>query len=319
MYFRNHKGERGWSVMTTGMLHSARAQARVWVVEIRPLFLVGSVVLAFLGISVAWSYGSINASHAAVAFIGLILWHVSVQVINDYYDYKSGIDLKTQRTPFSGGSGVLPAGVVTPGFVLRLGLVSFFLAVPIWIYFVMDEGVLLLPVLGMGAISVLLYTPVLTRWMGAEVFCGLGLGLLPILMFYFTQTGGYATGAIVAAAASGILMFSIHLLYQIPDVEADRAGGRRTLSVILGRRKAGWVYVTGIVAFYVWVVSWVVAGTMPTAALLSFIPVPLALVAAIGTFRYRNAASFTPWLWVGAIAYVLTVALLASAYIIGGH
>jgi hypothetical protein len=46
---------------------------------------------------------------------------------------------------------------------------------------------------------------------------------------------------------------------------------------------------------------------------------PLALFAATGTFRYRDVASFTPSLWVGAIAYILTVALLASAYIIGGH
>jgi 1,4-dihydroxy-2-naphthoate octaprenyltransferase len=80
-------------MMSAESPRDARVQARVWLVETRPMFLLGSVVLAFLGISVASSYGFFNASHAAVAFIGLILWHISVQVLNDYYDYKAGTDL----------------------------------------------------------------------------------------------------------------------------------------------------------------------------------------------------------------------------------
>ncbi|GAI31321.1 unnamed protein product, partial [marine sediment metagenome] len=59
------------------------------------------------------------------AFIGLLLAHISVNVLNDYFDYRSGIDLEAKRTPFSGGSGILPAGLLKPGQVLWLGLVSF--------------------------------------------------------------------------------------------------------------------------------------------------------------------------------------------------
>ncbi len=56
----------------------------------------------------AWYDGAFFLSWALLALLGLLLAHVSVNVLNDYFDYRSGVDLKTQRTPFSGGSGILP-------------------------------------------------------------------------------------------------------------------------------------------------------------------------------------------------------------------
>lgn len=303
-------------VMSTESLQEARTRAKIWLIEIRPLFLLGSVGLALLGTSIAWWDGFFNLHHAVLAFIGLLLWHVSVQVLNDYFDYRSGVDLKTQRTPFSGGSGILPAQLFKPESVFKFGLLTFALAVPIWIYFLIEKGVLLLPVLAVGAVCVLLYTPVLTRWKVAEVSSSLGLGALPILMFYFVQTGDYATVAVVGAVASGILMFGIHLLNQFPDVEADKVGGKKTLPIVMGRRRASWLYLAGTVTFYTWVISWVALGTMPPAALVSLLTVPLALGAMIGALNYREGASFTPVLWAGAIAYFLTLVLLALGYIL---
>jgi len=299
-------------------LQKVRAQARLWFIETRPKFLVGSVAVALLGTTIAWWDGFFSLHHAMLAFIGLLLWHVSVQVLNDYFDYRSGVDLKTQRTPFSGGSGILPAQLLKPESVFKFGLLTFALAVPIWTYFVVEKGVLLLPVLAVGAVCVLLYTPVLTRWKVAEVSSSLGLGALPILMFYFVQTGDYATVAVVGAVASGILMFGIHLLNQFPDVEADKVGGRRNLPIILGRAKASWIYVAGTVAVYAWVVAWVAAGVMPLAALLCLVSMPFTLWAVRGALSYRDEVSFTSALWASAVAYFVTLALLALGYIVDG-
>ena len=41
-----------------------------------------------------------------MVFLGLLLTHISVNVLNDYFDYRSGMDLATKRIPFSGGSGL---------------------------------------------------------------------------------------------------------------------------------------------------------------------------------------------------------------------
>lgn len=287
-----------------------------WLVEIRPIFLLGSVALALLAISIAWSDGYFSLRYALLSLLGLILWQVSVQLLNDYYDYKSGIDLYTQRTRFSGGSGILPSQILKAKSVFTLGLISFALALPIWSYLVIEKGLLLLPVIIIGGICLLLYTPVLTKWRVAELATGLCLGLLPILMFYFAQTGSYTKGVAAAAVASGILMFELHLLNGFPDVEADKIGGRRTIPIVLGICKANLIYLYGTIVFYIWVISWVVVGIMPQATLLSLLTIPVTVL----LFRANNKNSeklknYAPVLWAGAISYFLNIILLALGYI----
>lgn len=304
------------AVLSADFVRKSRKQAGIWLRVIRPLFLWGSIAPAFLGTSIAWADGSYSLHHAVLAFLGLILWHVSAQVLNDYFDYRSGIDLKTQRTPFSGGSGVLPAKLLKPNSVLVFGLLCFVLALPIWIYFLIDKGVLLLPALAVGAVCVLLYTPVLTRWKVPEAFSGLGLGILPVLTCYFVQTGEYTTGAIVGGVASGIVMFNLHLLFEFPDVEADRAGGRKTLPIILGTKKASWLYLASSIICYAWVISWTVLHIMPQGALLSLLTMPLAFFVTAEALSRRNIGRFTQALFPGAATYLLTVILLSLGFIL---
>src|SRR4030065_2053754 len=119
-----------------------------WFLEARPQYLLLSVILAFLGTCVAWFYqDTLHLGYAFLAGFGLVLTHVSVNTLNDYFDYKSGVDLKTQVTPFSGGSGILKSGLLKPKQVLWMGIITLLLATPIGIYFVFFQGCLLLPLL----------------------------------------------------------------------------------------------------------------------------------------------------------------------------
>jgi 1,4-dihydroxy-2-naphthoate octaprenyltransferase len=77
---------------------------KLWFLETRPQFLILSVVLAFLGASLGYYDGAFHLGYALLACLGLLLTHTSVNVLNDYFDYRSGIDQATQRTPFSGGT-----------------------------------------------------------------------------------------------------------------------------------------------------------------------------------------------------------------------
>ena len=118
-----------------------------WLLVIRAPFLLLPVVLAFLGTCIAWYDGAFHLGYALLAFAGLLLAHISVNVLNEYFDFKSGVDFKTQRTPFSGGSGALPEGLISPKQALWLGLGSLLVIVPIGIYFTIVSGWLLLPLL----------------------------------------------------------------------------------------------------------------------------------------------------------------------------
>jgi len=294
------------------------ALTRLWFLVTRPMFLMGSFVLAFLGTSVAWWDGFFSFHIAVLAFIGLLLWHISVNMLNEYFDYRSGIDYYTVKTPFHGGSGILPAQLLKAGSVLRFSLLCFVLAVPIWIYLVISKGWELLPIVAVGAICVLLYTPVLTKWRLAEVSSAVGMGVLPILAFYFVQTGDFSMKALAAAISTGILLFGFHLLAELPDAKADMVGGRKTLPVILGIRKAVWLYVAGITLAYISIVIWVVVGNMPQWALLGVVTLPVALFAMRHTVVFGLKGEMRLSLWINAIVYIFTLILLALGYIVDG-
>jgi len=286
-----------------------------WLLVIRAPFLPLSVVLAFLGTCIAWYDGAFHLGHALLAFFGLLLAHISVDVLNEYFDYKSGVDLETKRTPFSGGSGALPAGLISPRQALWLGLASFLLAVPIGIYFVIVKGWLLLPLLLIAAVCILLYTPVIlkTRW--PEWAPGVGLGALPVLGAYFVQTATYLP-AIVASIPSGILVHNLLLLNEFPDVEADRKAGRKTLPITMGRAKAGILYSVLTIVVYLWILGGVATGQMPVFSLIALLTLPFAFKAMQGALRYRDMDKLVPAMANNVLVVLLTQLLLGIGYIL---
>jgi 1,4-dihydroxy-2-naphthoate octaprenyltransferase len=290
---------------------------KVWFFETRPQFLLLSVVLAFLGNCIAWFDGYFHLGYALLAFVGLLLCHISVNVLNDYFDYTSGIDLRTRRTPFSGGSGILPASLLKPKQVFWFGLVAFLLAVPIGIYFVIARGWDLLPLLLLAAVCTVLYTPVLTRLGWPEWAPGVGLGALPVLGTYFVQTTAYTVPALIASIPSGILVHNLLLLNEFPDVKADEKAGRRTLPITMGKKNAGIVYSALTLLVYLWIIAWVAAGIMPVFCLIALLTLPLAIKAIQGALKPENMKRLVPAMANNVLVVLLTQLLLGIGYILG--
>ncbi len=291
---------------------------KVWFLETRPQFLLLSVVLAFLGTSMAWYAGAFHLGYALLAFVGLLLCHISVNVLNDYYDYRSGIDLKTKRTPFSGGSGILPAGLLKPRDVFWFGLVCFLVAVFIGIYFILITGWPLLPLLVIGAVCILLYTPLLTKLGWPEWAPGVALGSLPVLGVYFVQTASYTLPAVVASVPSGILVHNLLFLNEFPDTEADKEAGRKTLPIVLGKAKASVVYSALTAIVYLWIVGGVLAGLMPGFSLMALLSLPLAVKAIQGALRSQDANMLKQGMASNVLVILLTQLLLGIGYLLAG-
>jgi 1,4-dihydroxy-2-naphthoate octaprenyltransferase len=290
---------------------------KVWFAETRPQFLLLSVVLAFLGSSIAWYDGYFHLGYALLAFFGLLLCHISVNVLNDYFDYTSGIDLEVRRTPFSGGSGILPASLLKPRQVFWFGLGSFLLAVPIGVYFVFARGWDLLPLLMVAAVCTVLYTPLLTRLGWPEWAPGVGLGALPVLGTYFIQTTAYTIPAVIASIPSGILVHNLLLLNEFPDVKADKKAGRRTLPIVMGKKNAGVVYSALTLLVYLWIIGWVVVGKMPVFCLLALLTLPLAIKAIQGALKPENMGRVVPAMANNVLVVLVTQLLLGIGYILG--
>lgn len=291
-------------------------QLKVWFLETRPQFLTLSVVLAFLGTAIAWYDGYFNLWHALLAGIGLVLTHASVNILNDYSDFRSGIDLSTRRTPFSGGSGILPAGLLTPRQVLWLGIIMLLLAVPVGAYFVAIRGWNLLPLLIVAMFLIVMYSPVILKRPWPEWAAGAGLGALPILGLYFAQAGAYTYSVAVACIPSAFLVHNLLLLNEMPDAEADTRARRQTLPIAIGKKRAAVFYTVVAIAMYLWIIAWVAAQVMPVWTLLALLSLPLTLRAIKGALHYDDPSRLMPGMAANVMTVLLTQLLLGIGYIL---
>ncbi|MEW6113809.1 MAG: prenyltransferase [Thermodesulfobacteriota bacterium] len=248
-----------------------------WFRETRPQYLALPVVLIFLGSAVAATEGAFYLWRAVLALIGLMAVHISVNVLNDYSDYRSGIDFDTVPTPFSGGSGMLVAGIIQPAAARTFALICFGVGVVIGAVFIWVTNWWLLPLLVAGAVSVLFYTDYMARMTLGEIFAGLGLGLLPVMGAAFVHTGAYSPAAVAAGIPAGILTFNLLLLNEFPDVEPDRKGGRKNLLLVFGVESGGKLYTLLLVIMYVWIPLAVALRLMPLPCLLGLLTLPVAL------------------------------------------
>jgi len=235
-------------------------------------FLLLPVTLVAAGAAAAAWAGAFSPLRTIVALVGLVVLHMAVNILNEWSDYRRGIDLATERTPFSGGSGTLPDGLMRSRTALVSGLITAAVGLAIGLWFLTEIGPAMIPVLVLGGVAVLLYTDLFARAGIGEIFAGLGLGALPVAGTALVQEGWLPTAAVAAAIPAFCMTFNLLLLNEFPDESADRAGGRRNLVLMLGRRRAAWVYVGAAVAVPVSLVVSVVAGWLPWPALAAVVP-----------------------------------------------
>jgi len=296
------------------------SKAKLYFLETRPQFLLLSVVLVLHGAALAaWAKpGSFNLLNMVLAMVGLALMHGSVDALNDWHDYdKSGIDKATRQTPFSGGSGLVPTGKLTARDALIVGVGTLVVGCAIGLYLAWVAGWQLLLIGVLGALSVVLYTPVLTKIGLGEIFAGLGLGTLPVIGTYFLLTGTIDAVAWISSIPSFLLTYSLLLLNEFPDTEADMAGGRRHMIVLLGKKRGRWLYVAAEAGAYVAIAVGVALGILTPWALVALVAGIFAFKAITGAIKdYDSFEKLIPAQGANVIAVLSTNALLAIGYLV---
>lgn len=280
----------------------------------RAPFLVLPVVLVANGATAqAWA-GEFSWPNTLLALVGLLAMHIVVNVRNEVSDFERGIDLVTERTPFSGGSGTLPAGHLNRKQATAFGWVALLVGAAIGVYFIVQVGAAVVPILLAGLVAVLFYTPFFTNIGIGEIAAGAGLGFLPVVGTAVVQQGHASPSAVAAAIPSFFMTFNLLLLNEFPDENADRAGGRSNLVLLLGRRGAAWFWLGAVAATIIAIIGGVVIGTLPVWCLLALLPV-VALGPAIG-WAVRDPESPVPLPGLGGnvIWNLATNALLAVGF-----
>jgi 1,4-dihydroxy-2-naphthoate octaprenyltransferase len=282
------------------------------------LILAPACVVAGLGTAI-WSSGHVNAWYAVLAFIGGLCAHISVNAFNEYFDFTSGVDSLTVRTPFSGGSGTLQAHPELAPQARATAIVAAAIVAAIGVYFLFVWGTAIVPLGLLGLFVVIAYTPWFTRnpWL-CLIAPGLGFGTLIVMGTDFVLTGTYSWAAFIASLVPFFLVSDLLLLNQFPDVEADRTVNRRHFPILIGRRKSSIIYGAFLAAAYLSIIVGVVLGLFPLTALLGLLTLPLAVQASLAAYRYADdLPKLGPAQGQNVLINILTPGLLAVGLFLG--
>ena len=253
----------------------------VWWELIRPHTLTAAFVPVLLGTVLALLDGEINLLLLAAMMVASILIQAATNLFNEYYDFKRGLD--TEQSVGIGG-GIVRHGM-TPKLIMTLALSLYGISLLLGI-FICASSSWWLAAVGLLCMSIgYLYTggplPISSTPFG-ELFSGLFMGFLIILIAFFIQTSYVSNIAVLVAIPSGILVGLINLGNNLRDHDGDKANGRKTLPILLGPINS--IYFLGAMfAFsYLWLAGLVVTGMVTPWILLAFLSIPKAILATKG-------------------------------------
>ena len=287
----------------------------------RANFLLLTVVIVAAGLSASlYAHGVFSPFDAVVVLIGALFTHMAANVFNNLSDYRSKIDAKTIKTPFSGGVDILVEGKMNPYTALGIGLLCLCGAGVVGIFFLTRSFYPLFLIVLYGLVAICLYTPLLSKVHAlSEIVAGTGFGFMA-LGAYVTQTKVVDAAGIAVFVPVSILVGLLLFLNEFPDAEADKTAGRRHVVILVGRKKSAWIYATFVVATYLSIVLAVVMGASPLTALVCLIATPIAYKAIRVVLKsYDRIPELVPALGMNVIMILSTIALLAAGFLIGTH
>lgn len=251
------------------MSHELQADSgwRIWWKLTRPHTLTASFAPVFLGTMIALYFTNINWLLFLAMLFACLFIQAATNMFNEYYDFKRGLDSEESI----GIGGAIVRNGVKPNTVMQLALLLYVLAALLGLYICYKSSWTLLIV---GAICMLigyLYTggpfPIAYTPFG-ELFSGIVMGMLIVLISTFVQVGSVPNSAILLSVPSAFLVAAIMLSNNIRDIVEDKKGGRKTMAILVGRKKAITVLASFFIISYIWIIALVLLQVVTPWALL---------------------------------------------------
>jgi len=259
-----------------------------WLRVARASFLVAVAVPVIFGATLGWrESGRFDGSRFLLTLVGALLVHAGANLMNEHADHLSGADgAVAQRTPVSGGSGVIQEGLLSSRAVLGASLLCLAGGVAVGLYLnALAHGhvILLLGVIGLFLAWAYSERPLALGYRGfgvGELSVGMAFGPLPVVGAYYIQAEEASLSAVVASIPLAALIAAVLLVNGFPDFASDRSVGKGTLVVTAGRGCAIVVYHVLVAGAYAVTALLVLARVLPPACLVCLVSLPLAWLAA---------------------------------------
>ncbi|MCD8914414.1 1,4-dihydroxy-2-naphthoate polyprenyltransferase [Staphylococcus simulans] len=224
----------------------------------RPHTLTAAVVPVLVGTATAKLFLLGSEDHLKLSlFIAMLLACLLIQaatnMFNEYYDYKKGLDDHTSV----GIGGAIVRNGMSPKLVMNLAIAFYIIAAIIGLFIASQSSYWLIPI-GILCMAVgYLYTggPFPISWTPfGELFSGVFMGLFIILIAFFIQTDNLQGYAVWISVPIIITIGLINMANNIRDRVKDKASGRKTLPILLGKSNAIRFMALMYIVAYVWVI-----------------------------------------------------------------
>jgi 1,4-dihydroxy-2-naphthoate octaprenyltransferase len=248
-----------------------------WLLAARPKTLPAAVAPVLVGCAVAWAEGAFSPLPAIAAFAVALLLQIGANLANDVADFRRGADTAERLGPVRvTQSGLLSVRQVTIATAAVLALA----AVP-GLYLVWRGGPLFALIGILALLAAVAYTA------GPKPYGYAGLGEVFVFLFFgpvavagpaYVMMQTLSPLAIAASIPLGCLVTAILVVNNLRDIETDRAAGKRTLAVRLGRDATRREYaVLLVVAYAAPLLIWF-GGLTPLWPMLAWATAPLAVL-----------------------------------------
>jgi 1,4-dihydroxy-2-naphthoate octaprenyltransferase len=217
----------------------------------------------------------------------------------------------------SGGTGVLPEGLLKPSSVYRAGIASLIIGTIIGSYFVVTDGIIIAVILGFAILSIYFYsTKIVDSGLG-EFFVAVK-GAMIVIGAFFIQSGQITLESILAGIVVGSLSSLVLFIASFPDHDADKSKGRKTLVIVTGKEKAAKLFWIFPLVSYCAIIIGVSTNLFPTISLITFLSIPLIIKSGIGLKKnYNSGEELVPFMSSTLMFSRVTGALFVISILIG--
>lgn len=296
-------------------------QIALWFRAMRIHFLQASILPVILGSALAYREGSFSWGLFGVIVMAIGAINIGTNLANDYYDHLSGADDRNPRpTPFSGGSRVIQEGLMPPGRILLVSIISYTVSVVLGLYLIYRSGwgLLLFGIPGVGLSFFYTAPPLRLGYKGlGEPLVGILLGPMAVMGTFYVYTGTVTSQAFLLSLPIGFLVTGILYINQFPDAESDAACGKLHWIARIGRKKSVKGYYMIIGAAYLSLILPVFPRILPPWTLLALLSLPLAVQSSLILRRsYDNTEQLLSAMALTILAHLVTGLLLFAGLMI---
>jgi len=230
-------------------------------------FLFAGLLPYFLGQAIAFNVqGELNWFHFCWGLTGIFLILVAVELFNEYFDAKEGGDrIFAQQQP------------EVPNWYFKAGISALGLAFIIGLYLTLQIGwpVLLFSFLGFLGAYFYIGPPIRWAYRGfGEIVIGLCYGPFMVLGSYYIQTQKVDFVPLFVSVISGLSVFCLAVLNEIPDYYQDMLVGKLNLVVRFGKQRAILLLKSGFAGVFALLVLGVVLKVIPVLAIVAVATLP---------------------------------------------